>query len=153
MSDEQVGKLLRMMKSYHNGNEYVCDDFSVELVFEQFKNQFERDIENYNTICARNKEIADKRWGSSKDTKSTSRTSRTVTIPESTRSTHNDNDNDSDSDNKNDNENINNNITPSGDGESVSKKVSKNKKDIFTKEEEVLFNQFWDKYPRKDAKG
>lgn len=47
MSDEQVGKLMRMMKSYHNWNTYVCDDFSVELVFEQFKNQFDRDAEKY----------------------------------------------------------------------------------------------------------
>ena len=42
------------MKSYHNGREYVCDDFSVELVFEQFKNQFDRDLEKYNRICERN---------------------------------------------------------------------------------------------------
>jgi hypothetical protein len=54
MTDDQTGKLLRMMKSYHNGNEYVCDDFAVVLVFEQFKNQFDRDLEKYNRICERN---------------------------------------------------------------------------------------------------
>ena len=54
MTDDQVGKLLRMMKSYHNGRDYICNDFAVELVFEQFKNQFDRDLMKYNNICERN---------------------------------------------------------------------------------------------------
>ena len=56
MTDEQVGKLFRKMKSYHNGNEYVIDDFVVEIAFEQFKNQFDRDLKKYESVCERNRE-------------------------------------------------------------------------------------------------
>lgn len=62
MSDDQTWKLLRMMKSYHNGNTYTCDDFAVELVFEQFKNQFDRDLEAYNDKCKRNAENWQRWW-------------------------------------------------------------------------------------------
>jgi hypothetical protein len=54
MNDEQVGKLFRLMKSYNNWNNYICDDFAVNLVFEQFKNQFDRDMQKYSSICERN---------------------------------------------------------------------------------------------------
>lgn len=62
MSDEQTWKLLRMMKSYHNWNTYICDDFAVELVFEQFKNQFDRDLEAYNEKCRKNAENWQRWW-------------------------------------------------------------------------------------------
>jgi hypothetical protein len=66
-------------------------------VFEQFKNQFDRDIEKYNNVCERNKKIADDRWLNNKvpkSTKNTTRTSGIVIVPKSTKNTHNDNDND-----------------------------------------------------------
>lgn len=109
MTDEQVGKLLRMMKSYHNGNEYICNDFSVELVFEQFRNQFDRDKEKYQSVCERNKKIADERWNKQKvpkSTKSTSRKSGIEKVPKSTRNTYSDNDSDSDKYNDTKKENI-----------------------------------------------
>lgn len=62
MSDDQVGKLFRMMKSYHNGRSYVCDDFAVELVFEQFRNQFDRDLIAYTARCDSNAENWKKWW-------------------------------------------------------------------------------------------
>ena len=36
MSDEQVGQLLRKMKSYHDWNDYKTSDFVVDIAFEQF---------------------------------------------------------------------------------------------------------------------
>lgn len=109
MSDEQVGKLLRLMKSYHNWNDYICDDFSVELVFEQFKNQFDRDLEKYQNVCERNA----KNWkhgGRPKlDTDiKPKKPSGIITNPKKPRKADNDNDNDNDSDKEN------NNILPIG---------------------------------------
>lgn len=98
MTDEQVWKLLRKMKSYHNWNTYECDDQIANIVFIQFKNQFDRDIEKYEKTCSRNKEIASKRW----DKKSTKSTTRTKSIPKSTKSTYNDSDNDNDNDSDSD---------------------------------------------------
>jgi hypothetical protein len=43
------------MKSYHNGNNYKADPI-IDLVFESFKNQFDRDKKKYETICERNKQ-------------------------------------------------------------------------------------------------
>ena len=77
------------MKSYHNGNSFICDDFAVCLVFEQFKNQFDRDSNKYDKICERNKENIKKRY-------TTKSTSGKTGIPEPTKSTYNDNNNDSD---------------------------------------------------------
>ena len=56
MTDEQVGKLLRKMRDYHNGNTYDPKDIVVEIAFEQFKNQFDRDLEKYESVCERNRE-------------------------------------------------------------------------------------------------
>jgi len=47
MTDEQCWKLFKKMKSYHNWNTYVCDDKTVDIVFVQFKNQFDRDKQKY----------------------------------------------------------------------------------------------------------
>jgi len=54
LSDEQVWKLLRKMRSYHNGNTYVSDDSLVDIAFCSFKNQFDRDKEKFNNVCERN---------------------------------------------------------------------------------------------------
>lgn len=103
LTDDQVGKLLRKMKSYHNWNIYKSEDKLVDILFINFKNQFDRDLETYNNVCERNREIAVSRWDKKKSTKSTSRKSGTITSPKNTRNTDNDNDSDSDSDNEKDN--------------------------------------------------
>lgn len=45
MTDEQCWKLLKKMRSYHNGNDYVSGDQLVDVVFIPLKNQFDRDNE------------------------------------------------------------------------------------------------------------
>lgn len=62
MSDEQAWKLFRKMKSFHNWNDYKSDDPLVDAVFIQFKNQFDRDLEKYESICERNRKNW-KKWG------------------------------------------------------------------------------------------
>lgn len=54
LSDEQNWKLLRLMRSYHNWENYVPNDFVVEIAFEQFKNQFDRDSETHRKMCEKN---------------------------------------------------------------------------------------------------
>ena len=98
MTDDQTGKLLRMMKSYHNGRDYICNDFAVELVFEQFKNQFDRDLEKYNRICERNAN----NWSLWWRPKEPKEPSGLITNPKEPKKA------DSDSDNKNDSVNDNN---------------------------------------------
>jgi len=93
MTDDQTGKLLRMMKSYHNGRDYICNDFAVELVFEQFKNQFDRDLIKYNNICERNSNNG-KKWWRPQEPKEPSGLSGN---PKKPRKADNDNDNDNDS--------------------------------------------------------
>lgn len=94
MTDEQVGKLLRMMKSYHNGRDYVCNDFAVELVFEQFRNQFDRDLIKYNNICERNSNNG-KKWWRPQEPKKPSGLSGN---PKKPKKADNDSDNNNDSD-------------------------------------------------------
>lgn len=98
MTDDQTGKLLRMMKSYHNGRDYICSDFAVELVFEQFKNQFDRDLIKYNNICERNSNNG-KKWWRPQEPKEPSGLSGN---PKKPKKADNDSDNkkDNDSDNK-----------------------------------------------------
>lgn len=105
MTDQQVGKLLRKMRSYHNWNDYEIDDVVVEIAFEQFKNQFDRDIKTYQNVCDRNKKIADERREKKKVPESTRSTTRKSGVPESTRSTHTDKDKDKHTDKDKDKEN------------------------------------------------
>ncbi len=91
LTNEQVWKLFRKMKSYHNWNEYKTNDKIVDIVFIQFKNQFDRDLEKYEKTCERNRDNISKRW----DTKNTSGKSG---INEYTKNTYNDNDSEKDKD-------------------------------------------------------
>lgn len=130
MSDDQVGKLFRMMKSYHNGREYVCDDFSVELVFEQFKNQFDRDLEKYNNICDRNSNNG-KLWWRPKEPK---KPSGLITNPKEPKKADSDSDNKNDSDNNSEKDNVNKNdiikeeTTPIGVPDKKKSIINKNNK-------------------------
>jgi len=103
MTDDQTGKLLRMMKSYHNGRYYICNDFAVELVFEQFKNQFDRDLIKYNNICERNSNNG-KKWWRPQEPKEPS---GLITNPKEPKKADSDSDNKNDSDNDSDNVNKN----------------------------------------------
>lgn len=101
LTDEQVWKLFRKMKSYHNWNTYESNDKIVDIVFIQFKNQFDRDKEKFNNVCEKNKQIALNRWNK----ESTKSTTGILGVPESTKSTDNDNDNDNESDKDSNKEN------------------------------------------------
>ena len=51
---EQSGELFQAIRDYNKGEEPKMS-MVVDLVFTQFKNQFDRDIEKYQNICERNK--------------------------------------------------------------------------------------------------
>lgn len=89
------------MKSYHNGNTYDSKDKLIDILFIQFKNQFDRDIQKYDKTCERNKNNVGKRWNK-EDTKNTTGING---IPVDTKNTYNKNDSKSKSDNKSDNKN------------------------------------------------
>lgn len=62
LTDEQAWKLFKKMKSYHNGNTYDPKDKLIDILFIQFKNQFDRDLKKYENICDRNKRNGLKWW-------------------------------------------------------------------------------------------
>lgn len=103
LTDEQAWKLFKKMKSYHNGNTYDPKDKLIDILFIQFKNQFDRDIQKYDKTCERNKNNIGKRWNK-EDTKNTTGING---INPYTKNTYNKsdskNDNDNDSKNKSDN--------------------------------------------------
>ena len=144
MSDEQVGKLFRMMKSYNNWRNYICDDFSVELVFDQFKNQFDRDLEKYNNVCNRNSSNGKLGWRPKKDETQINpkNPSGYLWNPNKPRKADNDNDNDNDNDSGN-------NIL-SKDNTTIVAEEKKEHTPIQKKEK--LFEKFRSLYPNKKGK-
>ena len=95
LTDEQAWKLFKKMKSYHSRNTYDPKDKLIDILFIQFKNQFDRDIQKYDKTCERNKNNIGKRWNR-EDTKNTSGKSG---IKPDTKNTYNDSKSDSDNDN------------------------------------------------------
>jgi len=59
LNDKQLGKLFRAIIKYQTG-EVLDLPFEIEIAFEFFKNQFDRDIEKYKSICKRNAENGSK---------------------------------------------------------------------------------------------
>lgn len=70
LTKEQVWNLFMKIKNYHNWTEYETNDKMVDLVFFNFKNQFDRDSEKYKNICVKNKENAIK-WANARWNKTT----------------------------------------------------------------------------------
>src|ERR1035437_8530033 len=97
LSDEQAGRLFKAIKDYQNGIEPDLD-FSLKMAFHQFKNQFIRDDEKYESICKKNQENIGKRWNKD-DTKNTSGINGIPEIPSDTKHTHSDKDKDKDTKN------------------------------------------------------
>lgn len=54
LSDDQAGKLFKLIKAYHQNIEIEIDIIT-KIAFIQFKTQFERDALKYNSICDRNR--------------------------------------------------------------------------------------------------
>ena len=100
MTDQQIGKLFKKMRSYHNGNKYNPNDILVDVAFEWFKNQFDRDLKKYKNVCERNKKNW-KKWGRPKKQENPNGYFGNPKIP---RKPDNDSDNDSDKDNDKDND-------------------------------------------------
>ena len=105
MTDEQVGKLFRKMRSYHNWNTYDPEDVVVDIAFEQFKNQFDRDKEKYKSVCERNAENWKKWWRPPKTKENPKNPSGLSWNPKKPKKA----DSDSDSDNKSDSDKEKNN--------------------------------------------
>jgi hypothetical protein len=93
---EQKGILFDAIYKYNLGINIELD-FALDLVFTQFKNQFDRDLEKYENIVERNKNNGSKggRPKKPKKPKLTQKTEWVILKPKKA-----DNDNDNDSDNK-----------------------------------------------------
>lgn len=62
LNDEQIWILFRAMKEYNESLSYNISDKIVEIAFLSFKNQFDRDIEKYDSIVKRNRDNGSKWW-------------------------------------------------------------------------------------------
>lgn len=95
LTNEERGELFYAIYNHHLGVEPTLSPI-VKIAFSQFKNQFSRDDEKYNSLCEKNRQIALARHSNSNVTKSTKRNEALPQSPNVTKST----DNKSDSDNK-----------------------------------------------------
>lgn len=109
LSDEQAGKLFKVIAAYQNG-EFCEMDLLTEIAFEPFRNYFERDDIDWKKTCEQNR-LAGLKSAESRRNKS-ERPLRPANKRQRkpTNSTDNDNDSDNDKDNKNDSDNGNENI-------------------------------------------
>lgn len=95
LTNEERGELFYAIYNHHLGVEPTLSPI-VKIAFSQFKNQFSRDDEKYNSLCEKNRQIALARHSNPNVTKSTKRNEALPQSPNVTKST----DNKSDSDNK-----------------------------------------------------
>lgn len=100
MTDEQAGKLLKILRNYHDTGTLPELDFGMEMALTPFINQFKRDEEKYLSTCERNRLNGKKGGRNRKNPVGSSGTQSGRSEPKKADS---DSDSDSDSDNKNDN--------------------------------------------------
>ena len=62
MGDSQLGQLLRAMYRWHRGEEVCFSDALAELAFKFFRVSFERDRQAQESLAAKRREAAEKRW-------------------------------------------------------------------------------------------
>jgi len=127
LSNEQIAQLFKAIRDYNLWKEIKLD-WLMKAVFIPFKNQFDRDLEKYNSICERNRNNG-KKWWRPKETEENPvgylETQENQNEPKKAY-----NKNDSNSDNKNDNKKeSNNNIILSKDKEQSSEIVIIDKRD------------------------
>lgn len=105
LSLEQKGELWDAVFKFHAGEDVRVSDPMVQMAFSFFRQVFERDAEEYERRCEKNRENVRKRW-EAKDTTVYDRIESNTTVCDGirhgTKHTDNDNDNDNDSDNDND---------------------------------------------------
>ena len=99
LSDEQAGQLLKAFKAYHQNQSFDLDPI-LSIAFVPFKNQFERDLEKYESVCYRNKINGMKggRPKTQRNPKNPDGFSKTQRNPEKPKKPDSDSDNDSDKD-------------------------------------------------------
>lgn len=61
LTGDQTKELLIAIRDYNSGKEVQLSGL-MKAVFNPFKNSFDRDLEKYNSKCAKNSENARKRW-------------------------------------------------------------------------------------------
>jgi len=62
LTDEQAGKLFKHILAYVNDENPQTDDILTKIAFEPIKQSLKRDLQKYESIRAKNKENALKRW-------------------------------------------------------------------------------------------
>lgn len=95
LNTEQKGLLFNAIHKYHLGEDVELD-FALELAFEPFKNQFERDLEKYNKRCEVNRGNGSK-GGKRKVANATKRKKSQTNVADSDNDSKKDNDNVKDS--------------------------------------------------------
>lgn len=101
LTDEQAGRLLRAMRSHHDGADYEMDSIT-KIVFSSFKAQFERDHVNYVNTC-KQRALAGSAGGKQKVANATNRKQKVANLA------------DSDSDSKSGSEDIDTKVSSSTD--------------------------------------
>lgn len=99
LSLEQKGELWDAVFKFHSGEEVSISDPMAQMAFSFFRQVFERDAEEYERRCEKNRENVRKRW-EAKDTTEYDRIESNTTVCDGIRhgTKHTDNDNDNDSD-------------------------------------------------------
>jgi hypothetical protein len=94
LTNEQAGILFKALRDYNEGKEPQLD-FAMKMAFLPFKNQFQRDLVNYEKTCERNR-LNGSKGGRPRKPKETEETHSVLEKP-----TKPDNDNKNNNDNKN----------------------------------------------------
>lgn len=99
LSLEQKGELWDAVFKFHSGEAVSIPDPMVQMAFSFFRQMFERDAEEYERRCEKNRENVRKRW-EAKDTTVCDRIESNTTVCDGIRhgTKHTDNDNDNDND-------------------------------------------------------
>lgn len=120
LTNEQAGILFKALRDYNQGKEPELD-FAMKMAFLPFKNQFQRDLINYEKTCERNK-LNGSKGGRPKKPKETEETHSVLEKPKKP-----------DNDNKNNNDN--NNIYRSFAHLSLSEEEFEKLNKVFSQEE------------------
>jgi len=131
LTDEQSGQLFKAIKSYMNGEEILLDAL-LNIAFIPIKNQLDRDLLKYNSICARNKANGLKGGRPAKPKKPTG-LSGNPKNPSEPKKADSDNDSDNDSD---------------SDSDSEYKSITKKQKALTKVELKNDFDKFYSEYPK-----
>lgn len=99
LSDEQAGKLFKAIKFYQKTNEIPKLDFTLDLVFTPFFNQFVRDDQDYKNTCEARR-IAGSKGGKQKVANASKSKQKVANLADSDSKSKNDSDSDSKSDGK-----------------------------------------------------